>query len=163
MGRADFLKLGSWNATCDRCSFKYKASDLRKTWEGLYVCSECFETRHPSDFFRAQEEDTSVPWSRPDDAGDANDSVGDADTTLTVGTDSTVQYYKTTLTANRTVTLDLTNARTGSQFIVYSTHGSAYTIDVGGLQTIPASLDAEVTVEFNGSAWILRNYTITEL
>jgi len=162
-GRADYLKLGTWNATCDRCTFKFKASDLRKTWDNLYVCPSCWESRHPADFFRAKEDNTSVPWTNPDDAGDDNDTVGDADTTLTVGTDSTVQYYSTTLTANRTITLDTTGARTGSQFIIYRTDGAAFTLDVGGLQTIPASLDAVVTVEYNGSAWVLKDYTITEL
>lgn len=163
MGIADYLKLGDWNALCDRCSFKFKASDLRKTWDNLYVCPSCFETRHPADLFRAKPEDISVAFVNSDDAGDSNDSVGDTDTTLTVDTDSSVQYYSTALTANRTVTLDTTGARVGSQFIIYRTDGAAFTLDIGGLQTIPASIDAVVTVEYNSSAWVLKDYTVTEL
>ena len=163
MGRADHLKLGDHNAICDVCGFKYKASELRRRWDGHYVCTKDWEIRHPSDLFRAKEDDPSVAWSRSNEGDDANDSVGDTDTTLTVGTDTTVQYYKTALTANRIITLDTTGARIGSQFSIYRTDGTAFTLDVGGLQTIPASTDAIVTVEYNGSAWFLKDYTITEL
>lgn len=74
-GRADYLKLGTWNANCDRCTFKFKASDLRKTWDNLYVCPSCWESRHPADFFRAKEDNTSVPWTNPDAEIDAGDYV----------------------------------------------------------------------------------------
>jgi len=67
VGKADYLKLGDWNAQCDRCSFKFKASKLRKTWEGFYVCNACWEPRHPSDFFRLPPDDSSVPWTRLED------------------------------------------------------------------------------------------------
>ena len=65
MGRADRLKLGQWNAICDRCSLKFKNVDLKETWDNLYVCKDCFEHRHPMDFFKGQADDQSVPWSRP--------------------------------------------------------------------------------------------------
>lgn len=162
MGKADYLKLGDWNAECDVCGVKYKASELKRRWDDRYVCPTDFETRHPMDFYRSKPEDVSVPWTRKQSISE-NDSVGDTDTTLTVGTDSTVQYYSTALTANRTVTLDTTNARTGSQFTVYRTDGAAFTLDVGGLKTIPVSTDAVVTVEYNGASWVLKDYTITEL
>ena len=32
------LVRGDWNAICDRCGFKFKASELKKTWDNLYVC-----------------------------------------------------------------------------------------------------------------------------
>jgi hypothetical protein len=59
-------KPGSWNATCDRCGFKFKAEDLVKEWTGLMVCKQDYEPRHPSDLFRVPKEDTAVPWSRPE-------------------------------------------------------------------------------------------------
>lgn len=65
-----YFKAGDWNALCDVCGFKYKASKLKKRWDGLYVCPKDYEERHPSDFFRVYPEDTSVPWTRPDDNGD---------------------------------------------------------------------------------------------
>ena len=61
---------GTWNALCDVCGFKFKASKLRKRWDGLYVCKADYEVRHPSDFFRVRPEDTTVPWVRDDDGQD---------------------------------------------------------------------------------------------
>ena len=34
-------------ALCDRCGFEYKLLDLKKEWNGLKTCPECFETKHP--------------------------------------------------------------------------------------------------------------------
>jgi len=34
-------------ATCDRCGFDYKYLDLRKEWNGLKTCPECYEPKHP--------------------------------------------------------------------------------------------------------------------
>ena len=65
MGRADYLKLGDWNALCDICGQKYKASELRKNWKGLMVCSRDFEPRHPQDFVRGVEDNPTPPWTRP--------------------------------------------------------------------------------------------------
>jgi hypothetical protein len=59
---------GEWNAICDQCGRKYKASQLRKRWDGLMVCQDDWETRHPQDFVRGVKEDTSVPWTRPEPA-----------------------------------------------------------------------------------------------
>ena len=59
-------KHGSYNALCDVCQFKYKASDLKKRWDGLYVCRDDYETRHPSDFQKGVKDDQAIPWSRPD-------------------------------------------------------------------------------------------------
>lgn len=57
---------GDWNAICDRCGFKYKASELKDEWTGLKVCCTCFETRHPQTLIKVPEENPSVPWSRPE-------------------------------------------------------------------------------------------------
>lgn len=63
---ADYFKPGDWNAICDRCGFKYKFSQLRKTWDGLYVCREkCWEPRHPQDRVKARRDRQSVPVARP--------------------------------------------------------------------------------------------------
>jgi len=34
-------------AHCDRCGFRYKLLELKKEWNGLKVCKECFEIKHP--------------------------------------------------------------------------------------------------------------------
>lgn len=64
------LILGNWNSLCDRCGRKFKASELMKDWQGLMVCKEDYELRHPSDFLRTQREKIAVPWSRPYPAQD---------------------------------------------------------------------------------------------
>lgn len=68
MGHADKLVLGDWNAICDVCGFKYKASQLRDRWDGLKVCKEDWEPRHPQDFIRAPKDDQSVAWTRSEPA-----------------------------------------------------------------------------------------------
>ena len=60
------LKWGDWNAICDVCGFKYKASMLRKRLDGLMVCRKDFEHRHPQDLIKIPKDDQSVPWSRPE-------------------------------------------------------------------------------------------------
>jgi hypothetical protein len=60
----NYYKPGDWNCICDRCGFKFKASELKEEWTGLMVCSKDFETRHPSDLFRPPREQVGVPWTR---------------------------------------------------------------------------------------------------
>lgn len=55
---------GDWNAVCDRCGFEFKASELRRDWQGLMVCPEDFERRHPQEFIRAPLPDRSPYGSR---------------------------------------------------------------------------------------------------
>jgi hypothetical protein len=62
----NYYKPGDWNATCDRCGFKFKASELIEDWQGLRVCREDFETRHPMDFLKVYPDKVYVPWTRPD-------------------------------------------------------------------------------------------------
>lgn len=62
----NYYKRGDWNATCDRCGFKFKASQLKEDWEGFRVCEKDFEERHPQDFLRARVDRIGVPWVRPE-------------------------------------------------------------------------------------------------
>ena len=64
-GRADFLELGTWNAVCYRCGRKRKAADMRRQWQGYWVCKEEWEPRHPQDFVRAVSDEQSPPWTQP--------------------------------------------------------------------------------------------------
>ena len=34
-------------AICDRCGFRYRLHELKKEWNGLKTCPNCFETKHP--------------------------------------------------------------------------------------------------------------------
>lgn len=65
MGHIGYLKLGDNNATCDRCGRPFKASELSKTWDGLWVCRRDWEPRHPQDFVKGVKDDMSVNISRP--------------------------------------------------------------------------------------------------
>ena len=57
---------GDWNAICDRCGKQFKFSRLKKTWDGLWVCSRDWEPRHPQDFVRGIKDDQHAPVTRPD-------------------------------------------------------------------------------------------------
>ena len=65
MGKADYLELGSWNALCYSCGFKFKASMLKRHWQGYYVCERCWEPRHPQDFVRSVPDVQTPPWAQP--------------------------------------------------------------------------------------------------
>jgi len=61
-----WYKKGSFNAVCDVCGQRFKASELMERWDGLMVDAACFEPRHPQDFLRVPEEHTETPWARPE-------------------------------------------------------------------------------------------------
>ena len=65
MIRKTYFKPSDWNAICDSCGQKYKASELMKRWDGLMVCKEDWEVRHPQELIRPIKERNSVPWTRP--------------------------------------------------------------------------------------------------
>ena len=66
MGKADYFRLGDYNAVCDECGFKYKASQLKRRWDGAMVCREDWEPRHPQDFVRGRPEGQALPYTRPE-------------------------------------------------------------------------------------------------
>ena len=68
MGRADFLRLGDWNAVCYFCGFKRKGSEMVRNWQGFWACPEHNEPRQPQDFARGIKEVVSPPWTQPDPA-----------------------------------------------------------------------------------------------
>ncbi len=59
-------KKGDWNAICDVCGFKFKASQLRKRWDGMRVCQADWEPRHPQDSLKGRPDRQSVAWTRPE-------------------------------------------------------------------------------------------------
>lgn len=65
MFRKTWFRAGSWNAICDVCGQKFKAEQLTKRWDGLMVCQEDWEMRHPQDLIRPIKERNEVPWTRP--------------------------------------------------------------------------------------------------
>lgn len=82
---------GDWNAICDVCGFKFKASDLKDRWDGLKVCEKDWEPRHILDFIKAPKGDKGLPWSRPEATNTfvtvnyISESVGRQETTIPSG------------------------------------------------------------------------------
>ena len=59
---------GNWNLICDVCGQKYKASEIKKRWDGLFVCAQDYEERHIQDFIRVKPDKITVPFIRkPED------------------------------------------------------------------------------------------------
>jgi len=63
-GPRDYFALGNWNAVCYCCGHKYKASELKRHWQGYYVCDGCWEPRHSQDFVRGGKDDQTPPWTQ---------------------------------------------------------------------------------------------------
>lgn len=60
------LHLGKWIAICDRCGLRYLSSELQKDWQGLMVCKNDYEARHPADLIRVPSETAIPSWTRPE-------------------------------------------------------------------------------------------------
>lgn len=65
MSKAWTYRSGDWLAICDVCGKKMKASHARHRWDGLIVCDEDFEHRHPQDFLKVKQDKITVPFTRP--------------------------------------------------------------------------------------------------
>ncbi len=72
-----------YNALCDTCKQKFKASELRQRWDGLMVCKWDWETRHPQDFYRPINDVHELPFIRSN-VGDVNLTWTPVFTNLTV-------------------------------------------------------------------------------
>jgi len=157
---AGYIPGDHW-ATCQRCGFDRRHSDMAKEWTGLIVCRDtCWESRHPQDFLRAIKEDTSAKGLVSPDVNKGEAVITQQDNTsptLTLGTDNQEQEWYTALTANRTITL-ATSGDDFQRFKIYRTAGGAFTLDVGGVKTIPASINAVVEVEYRSGTWYLVDY-----
>jgi len=64
--RKTWFRSGEWNAICDVCGLKMKATDLTKRWDGLMVCAQDWEQRHPQELIRPIPDQTKLPWTRPE-------------------------------------------------------------------------------------------------
>ena len=62
----NYWKSGDWNARCDSCGFKFKASELKDRWDNMKVCNECWEPYHPQLLLRVPVDTVAPKWVRPD-------------------------------------------------------------------------------------------------
>jgi len=58
------FKSGLHWVCCDRCGFDYYHTEVREEWNGLVVCGECYEPRHPQDFVRGKADKIVGDWPR---------------------------------------------------------------------------------------------------
>jgi hypothetical protein len=78
---------GSHWAICDFCTSQFRASDLKKTWDGWWVCDDDFEHRHPQDFLRVKEEHIYVDDPiRPENTDNEIDVTFEETTSVPSGT-----------------------------------------------------------------------------
>lgn len=63
---ANYYKEGDFNRICDLCGFKVKASQTRKQWNNLIVCTHHWEPQNQQDFLKAKVDKQWVVDSRPD-------------------------------------------------------------------------------------------------
>lgn len=63
--KKNYFVSGEWNVTCDVCAKKIKAGQAKQRWDGLIVCPEDFEHRHPQDFVKAKTDKIVVAFQRP--------------------------------------------------------------------------------------------------
>ena len=89
----NYFKSGSWNITCDRCSKKTKADEIKKEWTGFLVCPVCFEQRHPQDFVRARQDKISVPFTRPRPLDSFRELISYQDTIIVSDDDHADDYF----------------------------------------------------------------------
>lgn len=64
--RNTWYKTGDWNSICDVCGFKFKASELKERWDGMRVCKDDWEPRHPLDLVPPIRPEPVLPWTRPE-------------------------------------------------------------------------------------------------
>jgi len=83
-------------------------------------------------------------------------AFGDVAATLSAKS-SRFNRWQNTLTANRTVTLETTDAYRGQTLHVTRSGAGAFNLDVGGLKTLTAA-GQWCTVVYSGSAWVLVAY-----
>lgn len=57
---------GDHKAICDVCGRLFKASSLKKRWDGLMTCSYDWEFRQPQDFVRGKADIQAPKWTRPE-------------------------------------------------------------------------------------------------
>jgi hypothetical protein len=55
---------GEWKVVCDVCGFQFPSGDVKKRWDGLIVCHNDWETRHPQDFLKVKSETRTPPFVR---------------------------------------------------------------------------------------------------
>lgn len=142
MGRADYWKPGDPSAICDRCGFKFKLSQLKKEWDGLMVCDQCWEPRQPQDFVRGVKDQRPIPDARPetpDQYVSGTTNVPSGVTQITVG----ASPFSFTNNTNLAISVEITG-------------GVVSLVQIGGLS---AATSSEVTVVLSPKQIVTVTYS----
>lgn len=59
-------RVGNWKVVCDVCGFTFLNTEVRKRWDGLIVCEQDFERKHPSLTPVRLRESPAPPFVRPE-------------------------------------------------------------------------------------------------
>lgn len=57
---------GNWKVVCDVCGFQFPSSRVKKRWDGLMVCEDDWETRHPQTLYNYKSHDSVPTFVRPE-------------------------------------------------------------------------------------------------
>jgi len=98
---------GTWAVICQSCGFRFPSSEIQKRWDGLLVCKNDLESRHPQTMIRVRGE-SAVPAfvSHPPDVYIPYCDVATSSSYADVGTadcmraDNSTVPYQTVLDIN---------------------------------------------------------------
>lgn len=151
MGKADHYVHGDHNAQCFECGRKFKASTLKKHWQGYWVCLEHWEPRHTQDFVRSVPDIMTPPWAQPQPA---SATIYNTSTVLPATTLSSISYVGT-----GTITLTLPVPIPGQVIIITNAGAGLITvaggaIPVGTGTTFPVPTMTTARFVFDGLTWL---------
>lgn len=160
-----------YNVECPVCGFNYKASELKTRWDGLQVCPDDWEPRHPLDFYKPRNDTHKLPFILP--------AKGELSYTPTYvnrtdaannGAITDTAYYRldslsgyTHIRAQITVTVDATTATASATISLPTTAGGAGNVtvfDTDGVYLGTGTITAGGTTA-NLPNWTARNKTLT--
>lgn len=130
---------GDFWRICDRCGFRYRASQTFRTWDGLYVCREDWEPRHPQDFVRGRLDNQNVPDARPEPL------------------DSIIGPLTTSISANATAGATTINVASSVRFLSLDRIGvmlDSGNIEQHSILSVPTSTSIQITAGLGGPASI---------
>lgn len=130
-----YFKKGSWNAECESCGFVFKSHELKKRWDGVMVCKDDWEPRHPLDFQRGKAEVTAIPWSSTTDSEGTITAVASGN--ISASLTNTVHLYDPA--SDISITLPAANDSTFkgiSVTYIISNKDTVYTVTMTSASTI---------------------------
>ena len=70
MSKYRVTKSYDYKVECDVCHFVIQASEAKLRWDGLWVCKDDWEVRHPLDFYKTRNDAHKLPFVRSSSGAD---------------------------------------------------------------------------------------------